>query len=59
MAHDSSMAHDGYAKDTLRWIEIPVEFTETIESLFQISNELILALGLDNNVVNVDFNVAM
>jgi len=32
---------------------------EAVEGLFQIGYELILALGLDNDVINISFNIAM
>jgi hypothetical protein len=32
---------------------------EAVEGLFQVSNELILGLGFDNDVINIGFNIAM
>ena len=33
--------------------------SEAIEGLFQVSNELILGLGFDDNIVDIGFNIAM
>ena len=37
----------------------PAEFSEAVEGLFQVSNELILGLRFDNDVINIGFNIAM
>ena len=44
---------------TLGWVELPAEFSEAVEGLFQVSNELILGLCFDNDIVNISFNIAM
>ena len=44
---------------TLGWVEFPAKFSEAVQGLFQVSNELILGLGFDNDVVNIGFNIAM
>ena len=49
----------GYAEDTLSWVELPTEFSEAIQGFLQVSDELILGLGFDNNVVNIGFNIVM
>jgi len=36
-----------------------MKFSEAIEGFFQVLYELILGLGLDNNVMNICFNIAM
>src|SRR6185312_17241152 len=66
VSFNSSVADDesewfsrGYSKDALGWVELPAEFSEAVESLFQVSNELILGLCFDNDVVNIGFNIAM
>ena len=48
-----------YTKDTLGWVEFPAEFSEAVEGLFKVSNELILGLRFDNDIVNISFNIAM
>ena len=39
--------------------EFPAKHSEAVEGFFQVCNELILALGFDNDVVNISFNIAM
>ena len=36
-----------------------MKFSEAVEGLFQVSNELILGLGFDDNIVDIGFNIAM
>ena len=36
-----------------------MEFSEAIEGFFQVSNELILGLGFDDNIIDIGFNIAM
>ena len=50
---------EGTPKTHLGWVEFPAELSEAVEGFFQIRYELILAFGLDNDVVNVGFNIAM
>ena len=60
MANDESeLFSRGYTKDTLGWVEFPTKLTEAIQGFFQISYELVLALGLDNDIIDISFNIAM
>ena len=44
---------------TLGWVEFPAKFSEAVQGLFQVSNELILGLRFDNDVINIGFNIVM
>ena len=44
---------------TLGWVEFPAKFSEAVQGLFQVSNELILSLSFDDNIIDISFNIAM
>ena len=43
----------------LGWVEFPAKLSEAVKGLFQVSDELILALGFDDDIINICFNIAM
>jgi hypothetical protein len=48
-----------HAKDTLYRVKLPSKLPQAVESLLEISNELIVGSGLDDHVIHVSFNVAV
>ena len=49
----------GYAEDTLCWVEFPTKLLEAVEGFFQVSDELVLGLGFDDDVINISLSITM
>jgi hypothetical protein len=47
------------AKDTLCQVKIPSKPSQAVESLLEVSDELVMGSGIDDHVIHVSFNVAV
>jgi hypothetical protein len=48
-----------YAKDTLCQVELPSKPSQAVESLLEISDELVVGSGLDDHIIHVSFDIAV
>jgi hypothetical protein len=49
----------GDAKDTFCRVKLPSKLSQVVESLLEISDELIVGSDLDDHIIHVSFNVAV
>jgi hypothetical protein len=48
-----------HAKDALCWVELPSKPSQVVDSLHEISDELVVGSGLDDHIITVSFDVAV
>jgi hypothetical protein len=48
-----------HAKDALCRVKLPSKPSQAVESLLEISDELIVGSGLDDHIIHVSFNVTV
>ena len=63
IGYDASVADDEakqlacwYPEDAFVRVELPVELSEAVEDLFEVSEEVVGVLGLDDHVVDIGFH---
>jgi hypothetical protein len=55
--HEAQEQSEGYTKDTLGWVELPLELPRVREGFGEVGDELIFLSGLDDHIVYVGFDV--